>query len=195
MEISTALTSHVTLPIGTTLKASTLCQGRNREIFQRGGGGSHFSRHDFSFFPVEISILVDPEKDSVVSQMGKANKQTNKQKTPLRFFQSFFRYISHLPPSIFHFFSNFSILSSFPSPFSSFSSTFSIFPSSPCLVVPISPQKFAGGKSVGGGEHSLPFPLPPAFYATVCSIHCMDTTLKTAILCFERSNLTVNLCR
>ena len=34
--------------------------------FFKGGGQSHFSRCDFSLFPVEISILVDPEKVSSV---------------------------------------------------------------------------------------------------------------------------------
>ena len=42
-------------------------QGCNREIFRGGGGKITFSRCDFSFFPVEISILVDPEKVSLVS--------------------------------------------------------------------------------------------------------------------------------
>ena len=35
-------------------------QWRNRKIFRGEGGQSHFSRRDFRFFPVEISILVDP---------------------------------------------------------------------------------------------------------------------------------------
>ena len=59
-------------------------QGRNREIFQGGGAKSLFpifSRRDFSFFPLEISILVDPESFS-----GFLKAKSKKKKKSPQFF-------------------------------------------------------------------------------------------------------------
>ena len=105
----------------------TLYVPREQEIFSGGAKPlfSIFSRCEFSLFQVEISILVDPEKVSVLPEKWKATKKKRKRKRKkvISFFHSIFPYISHFPPSIFHS----SLFSSFPLHFSSFSSTFSSF--------------------------------------------------------------------
>ena len=120
-----------------------LSPGRNREIFQGGQSQffSIFSRRDFSFFPVKISILVDPKK---FQWFPKIEKQQQKKKGP-QLFQSFvpLNCSSQFPPLLFHFFLIFH--------FSSFSSTFSVFS---LLYLPsffqISRQKLSGGNFLGG---------------------------------------------
>ena len=99
-------------------------QGRNRKIFRRGGGQRLFSRllsrRDFSLLPVEIFILVIPEKVSEVSQKWKEKKKSWAFSVlfllTILIFNPFLLHFLHSPPFSF-----------FPLPFSSFSSTFSIF--------------------------------------------------------------------
>ena len=133
-----------------------LSRGVTGNFFFWGGGAKSFflifSRRDFRVFPVEISILVDPLKVSLVSWKWKVEKKvlsffsvlfTLKFFCFFSFSFSFFQFFFlHFPPSLFHFFS--------------FSSTFSILLPFFFLAsfFPICHQKFPGGKSLGG--HSSP---------------------------------------
>ena len=122
-------------------------QGRNRNIvniFQ--GRQSHFSRCDFSFFPVEISILVDPKKLSVVS----VKVTSKKKKGSSAFFSVLF------PLTFFIFFLPFSIFSDFLLHFPFF--TFFSLPHLSRLVG----ENFLV-ESLWGAQCPLP---PPSRYAT-----------------------------
>ena len=96
-------------------------QGRNRKIFQRGGAKSlcrHFSRRDFRFFLVEISILVDPLKGFTRFLKVKRKKGRYSVLFTLKFliFLLSVFIFSIFPPSLVHLVH-----------FSSFSSSFSTF--------------------------------------------------------------------
>ena len=148
--------------------------------FSGGGGGwqSHFSRffplRDFSFFPVEISILVDPE---IFQWFTESEKQKRKKKSsapqlyfvlfPLYsalpfspLFCSFSPYI--IPPSLSIFLK---IFPHFPPPLFHFSSFSSTFPSFLPFSLPHFSRLFSKNFPVESLWGAL-CPLPPACYAT-----------------------------
>ena len=101
----------------------------------------------------------------------KKTKQKQKKKS---FFYSFFPYISHFPPSLFHFFLIFPHFSFSPFLFHFFliffHAHFPFFTLFPCLVFPDYLSKFLPGvKYLGGLWPPRPAP-PPACYATACKL-------------------------
>ena len=138
----------------------------------RGGGAKSlfriFSRCDFSLFPLEISILVDPQKG------------------PQHFFSPFSPFISDFPlfPS---FLFSFFLICFHPCPF--FLIIFYIFHFFTFFLAsffPISRQIFPGRKSLGGTLlRPCPCPSPP-----VTPLHIADIRLKS----FVSAEHTWHLC-